>query len=222
MSDIALFENERASNYDNFVHTWIPNYQFFVDLLPKLLDETQDRDLLVAGCGTGNEIRAFKQKNPKWKITGVDPSPEMVCQAREKLKGYDQVTLFDGEVKDLPNQHKFAAATLLLVLHFIKDDGSKLELLKQIADRLHPEAPFVMLDISGSHKQITDNLSILRHMLSSGLEEEVVQDRMRRIEEDLEYVAEERVEELLMTAGFQKPVKFFQSAIYIGWMTKKG
>ncbi len=34
---IKLFENERASTYNEFVQTWIPGYNDFLDQLPKVL-----------------------------------------------------------------------------------------------------------------------------------------------------------------------------------------
>lgn len=86
MNKVELFENERASGYDQFVETWIPNYHYFLDLLPKLLQEIENKDLLVVGCGTGNEIERFAETVESWKITGVDPSPEMISQARKNLK----------------------------------------------------------------------------------------------------------------------------------------
>ena len=64
--------------------------------LPKLLSGTNPKDLLVAGCGTGNEIERFVQTPEHWVITGIDPSPEMIIQARENLKSYDNVTLIKG------------------------------------------------------------------------------------------------------------------------------
>ncbi len=59
MSNIEIFENERASGYNKFVEMWIPSYHYFLDRLPRLLGETKEKDLLVVGCGTGNEIERF-------------------------------------------------------------------------------------------------------------------------------------------------------------------
>ena len=96
MSKLEIFENERATGYNQFVETWIPNYNFFLDRLPKLVSETNQKNLLVVGCGTGNEIERFVQASEQWKITGIDPSPEMIKQASEKLHTYDNVTLIEG------------------------------------------------------------------------------------------------------------------------------
>ena len=45
MSELALFENERASNYDRFVSDWIPNYQYFIDQLPGLFSQVPNKRL---------------------------------------------------------------------------------------------------------------------------------------------------------------------------------
>jgi tRNA (cmo5U34)-methyltransferase len=176
---------------------------------------------LVVGCGTGNEIERFVKAPEQWTITGIDPSSEMVKQANEKLQTYDNATLIEGLVSDLDIEKKYSAATLLLVLHFLDDNGNKLNLLKDIADRLFSGATFVMLDITGNKNQIQQNLKVLKLLLPDGLNEEQINNRLNRIENELFAVSEERLSELLQEAGFEPPLRFFQSAIYIGWMTKK-
>ena len=221
MSKIELFENERATGYNQFVETWIPNYHYFLDILPKLLNGTKQKDLLVVGCGTGNEIERFVNTSEQWIVTGIDPSPEMVKQASEKLQPYKNVTLIEGLVSDLDPEKKYNIATLLLVLHFLDDNGNKLNLLKDISNRLMSGAPFIMLDITGNKAQIKQNLEILKLLLPKGLDEDQISHRLKRIENELFAVSEERLSQLLQEAGFEAPVRFFQSAIYMGWLTKK-
>jgi len=221
MNKVEIFENERATGYNQFVETWIPNYHYFMDRLPKLLHETNRKDLLVVGCGTGNEIERFIRAREHWEITGVDPSPDMVKQARLKLQHHKNVKLIEGLVTDLDIEKKFGAATLLLVLHFLDDDGEKLNLLKEIAERLEPGAPFVMLDITGDENQMKKNLKILRLLLPDGLDEEQVNSRLSRIENELFPVSEKRLSDLIVEAGFEPPLRFFQSATYMGWLTMR-
>ncbi|MVM33957.1 hypothetical protein GO755_28235 [Spirosoma sp. HMF4905] len=85
----------------------------------------------------------------------------MIKQAREKLRDYKNVTLIEGLLTDLDPARKYGAATLLLVLHFLDDQGAKLNLLKAISQRLAPGAPFVMLDITSDKVHIKQNLGIL-------------------------------------------------------------
>ena len=219
MSKVEIFESERATGYNQFVETWIT--QYFLECLPKLLKETDNKDLLVVGCGTGNEIEQFVQAPEHWKITGIDPSPEMILQAREKLKGYEYVMLIEGLITDLPIEKKYNAATLLLVLHFLEDNGSKLNLLKDIAGRLGSGATIVMLDITVATSQIRQSLEIYRLLLPDNLDKQEISTRLHRMENKLYLVSEERIAELCTEAGFEKPLRFFQSSIYIGWITKK-
>ena len=221
MNKVEIFENERATGYNQFVETWIPNYHYFLDRLPKLLSQTNQKNLLVVGCGTGNEIARFVQAPEQWKITGIDPSPEMISQAREKLHTYDNVTLIKGLVSDLDVENKYSVATLLLVLHFLDDNGNKLNLLKDIAKRLGSGATLVLLDITGDENQIKQNLKVLKLFLPDSLDEEQISNRLNRIKNELFPVSEERLSELCTEAGFEPPLRFFQSTIYIGWLTKK-
>ncbi|MDZ7897539.1 MAG: class I SAM-dependent methyltransferase [Arcicella sp.] len=221
MNQVEIFENERATGYNQFVETWIPNYHYFLDCLPKLLNKSSSKDLLVVGCGTGNEIERFVTIPEHWTITGVDPSPEMIQQANDKFQIFDNITLVEGLVSDLAIEKKYSVATLLLVLHFLDDNGNKLNLLKEIADRLVLGATFLMLDITGDKNQIQQNLKVLKLLLPNGLDEEETNNRLNRIENELFAVSEERLSELLQEAGFEPPVRFFQSSIYMGWLTKK-
>lgn len=221
MNKVELFENERAKGYNQFVDAWIPNYHYFLDRLPKLLSKTPVKDLLVVGCGTGNEIERFVNADENWAITGIDPSPEMVKQASEKFHSYENVTLIEGLVANLDIEKKYNAGTLLLVLHFLDDDGNKLALLKDIADRLVSGATLVILDITGNKNQISQNLKVLRLLLPDGLNEEQINNRLNRIENELYPVSEERISELCQKAGFEEPLRFFQSSIYMGWLVKK-
>lgn len=221
MEKIEVFENERAIGYDRFVETWIPFYHQFLDSLPRILRQAVKNELLVVGCGTGNEIERFVRAPERWEVTGIDPSPEMIRQARDKMAGHSHVKLVCGLLSDQVASRKFGAATLLLVLHFMEDDGQKLRLLKDISDRLEPRAPFVLLDITGDNQQLQRNLEILRLMLPDGLEEEEISFRVNRISKELHIVSEKRLSELFVEAGFEPPIGFFQASIYRGWLTFK-
>ncbi|WP_020533165.1 class I SAM-dependent methyltransferase [Flexithrix dorotheae] len=221
MSKIEIFEGDRAGNYENFVDTWIPNYRYFMSIVPQLLNDVDEKNLLVAGCGTGNEILEFGEELSSWNITGVDPSIEMLNQAKEKLKAYPNVKLINSRIDQLPEDVYFSAATLLLVLHFLPDNGNKLSLLKDIQKRLKPNATFVILDITGERQPLENNLKILKKLLPDSVDEAQKQMRVNRILTELEIISENRLSELLREAGFEEPTRFFQSSIYVGWITRK-
>jgi hypothetical protein len=63
-------------------------------------------ELLVVGAGGGAEIESFLPNNPDWRLTGVDPSADMLAVARTKaehLRVHDRVRLLRGTVDDLPH-----------------------------------------------------------------------------------------------------------------------
>ncbi|WP_298420663.1 class I SAM-dependent methyltransferase [uncultured Kordia sp.] len=221
MKSVEIFENQRASNYNTFVETWIPNYHYFMNNLPNILNDTENKNLLVVGCGTGAEIERFTNTSTSWKVTGIDPSPEMISQAIEKFKNVGNVQLIEGTIDDINSAEKFGAATLLLVLHFIEGIEAKFDLLKSISAKLESNAPFVLLDITGTKQQIKENLKILSHLLPTNLDKEDVKNRLYRIENKLHAISEDQLKEIIVKAGFETPTRFFQNSIYMGWITRK-
>lgn len=224
MKHIELFEDERASKYDDFTQTWIINYQFVIDTVPKIIEMEQPdaKEILVVGCGTGNEMNclAMTQDN-SWNITGIDPSPDMVKIAKQKLKKHPQVTIIQGEVNQLSVNKKYDVATLLLVLHFMKDDGTKEALLQGISNKLQRGATFILLDIFGDKEEFTFNIKLLEKLLPAEVEGAIIKDRIASMPERIYPISEERLSTLAQKTGFSKPIRFFQSAIYGGWIFKK-
>lgn len=221
--NIAIFEGKRATEYDQFVETWIPQYDFLVHSLPRIItnNTTTGKKLLIAGCGSGNEILAFKEQIPDCQITGVDPSPEMLFSAREKLSQFSGVEFVEGYVNELAPEIKYDAATLILVMHFLKDDGEKLNVLKSVSERLQVGAPFVLVDIFGAADELKNNLDILKCFLPHDLEPDSIEERLNRIQNSIQYIPEERLFNLLEESGFNSPLRFFQSSIYGGWIAYK-
>lgn len=223
MKHIEIFEDERAKSYDNFIQNWIINYQFVIDTLPKLIDIEQPtaKNVLVVGCGTGNELLSLSKYKNNWSITGVDPSPDMVKIAKEKLKQYPEVTIIQDEVNQLSADKKYDVATLFLVLHFMKDDGTKKALLQNIFDKLEQGATFLLLDIFGAEDEFASNLKLLEKLLPAEVEGMIIKDRIASMPERIFPISEERLSALLQEVGFSKLIRFFQSAIYGGWIIKK-
>ena len=220
----AIFSGHRATGYDDFVITYIPFYRSIMDSLPALIAQnvlTEEGPVLVAGCGTGNELQEISFTHPDWKLEGIDPSPEMVAQARKKLTGRANVRLINGYVADLPDEAHYRAATLLLVLHFVPDDGAKLALLQDLASRMLPGAPLVLLDIFGNSAELASNLETLRALIPPTTDPVTVAERMRKLPERIHHISEQRLTSLLLEAGFRLPQRFFQAAIYGGWITRK-
>ena len=103
-----------------------------------------DGHILVLGAGGGLELKAFADMQPHWRFTGVDPSQEMLAQARATLGLMSsRVELHQGYIDDAPTS-PFDGATCLLTLHFLRAD-ERLRTLAEIHRRLKPGAPFVVM-----------------------------------------------------------------------------
>lgn len=223
MEKIEIFKDERASNYDNFVKQWIIHYDFVLDLLPKIITMQQPtaKDIAVVGCGTGNEIDKLHACNPQWKITGIDPSPEMIEIAKSKLPTSKNIDLQCTTMGEISSIKQFDVATLFLVLHFMKDDGSKELLLKNISQKMRPGGSLIILDIFGSEEQFIFNKRLLQTLLPQEIGGVNITEHMVSMPERISNIPEERLAELLHQAGFSAPIRFFQTAIYGSWVCKK-
>lgn len=224
MKHIEIFENERASNYDEFIKKWILNYSFVLEVLPEIIDIKQPdaKKILVVGSGTGNEIQSLvSHPNHSWKITGIDPSPDMLKQAKEKFKKNTQVELFQTVVSQFETSQKFDVATLSLVLHFMPDDGTKKQLLKDISQKIKKGGTFILFDIFGVSAGYTLNLKILEKQLSKVIDSDFVRERIVTMPERIYPISESRITELFMDVGFSQPQRFFQSSIYGAWISQK-
>lgn len=224
MKHIELFENERASNYDEFIKKWILNYSFVLEVLPEIIDIKQPdaKNILVVGSGTGNEIQSLvSHTNHSWTITGIDPSPDMLKQAKEKFKEYNHVELFQTVLSQFETSQKFDVATLSLVLHFMPDDGTKKQLLHDISQKIKKGGTFILFDIFGAGDDYTLNLKLLEKQLCKVIDPDFVRERIVTMPERIYPISESRLTELLIDVGFSQPQRFFQSAIYGAWITQK-
>jgi tRNA (cmo5U34)-methyltransferase len=112
-----------------------------------------------------------------------------------------------------------------MVLHFVADDGAKLNLLRSIASRLKPGAPLVLMDAYGdlttSESQLL--LEAWKHQQNlAGLTWEQVEGGMKERMQAIHFVSSDRIEELLTEAGFHRIQRFFQIVILGGWIAFKG
>lgn len=146
--------HEKAATYASDARSMVPGYDAIFDMAIVMLSQRvpEQCKLLVVGAGGGNDLIAFGTAFPRWGITGVDPSPEMLSIARARVEEQgigDRVETVCGKVEDISAERRFDAATCVLVMHFIEDDGSKLELLKELGKRLNPGAPLIVVNFCG-------------------------------------------------------------------------
>lgn len=221
------FHADRARRYDETIRRVLPGYDTLHALSAVMLETAgagAAARVLVTGAGTGTELDVMARRNPGWHLVACDPAEGMLAVARTRLEeaGLDpQVSLHVGITDSLPPQAPFDAATCLLVLHFLPDDGSKLALLQSMARRLRPGAPLVIADMAedpGSPR--------FRHLLTAwthwqeeaGLDRQEIEKGLRHIERDIHFVPESRFSALLTEAGFTPPERFFGGLLFTGYL----
>ncbi|MGK0376428.1 MAG: tRNA (cmo5U34)-methyltransferase [Patiriisocius sp.] len=222
---IEIFKGQKATDYDRFITELFPSYSLFKQSVPKILKQQLATNIkpkiLVAGCGTGNEAKLLVQYNQYWYIDACDPSEEMLAFAKTKLTPYKKVRLIKGTVDELELKESYEAATLFLVLHFLIDEGSKLALIKDIAQRLKPGGTLLLFDISGGEKELLDTFAIQSALFPEYWSPKDIAERKIRITKRLHAIPNGRCEELLQEAGFAKAAKFHQFTICSAWITTK-
>jgi tRNA (cmo5U34)-methyltransferase len=184
--------------------------------------------VLVVGAGTGMEITEFAPLNPEWSFHGVDPSAKMLSLARQKIsekKIRNKIRLVRGYVDDLADKSGFDGATCILVMHFLKDDGAKVDLLKSISHRMRPGAPLVLVDGCGrpGSRTFKENLKAWKeYPVMHGLETDYVESAFSKtIMKMVQFVPESRILGLVKEAGFRNVFKFYTGFLYSGWTAYK-
>ena len=203
------FDSERARKYDCQIRVAIPGYEALHGMACSLLqlDLGEQARMLIVGAGTGTEILYLGESNPRCLFTGVDPSSDMISVARRRvaeggLSG--RVRLHAGLTHELPALELYDAATSILVMHFVPDDGEKLRLLRSISARLKPGAPFVLADLHGdlnSDRFARFVAAWKRRQMALGMTGEEVEGLFRNILSEIRFVPENRITALIDARG---------------------
>jgi tRNA (cmo5U34)-methyltransferase len=227
------FQQERyangANDYDERIRKTFPFYETIHTAINAVLRVHLGpaSEILIVGAGTGAEILELGKTNPKWRFLGVDPAQPMLDLAKEKIEAAglaDRVRLFNGLVADLPIGKLYDGATAAMIMHFVPDNGDKMDFLRAIAAHLKPGAPFVLMDAHGDLTALESELLVeawKQQQNLAGVTWEEVQSGMKERMKAIHFVASERIEQLLTEAGFHRIQRFFQVFILGGWIAFK-
>lgn len=223
------FDAEYGAGYDTLIRQVVPGYDdLHVSVLSVLAPLPEDASVMVVGIGAGSELVTLGRAHPGWRFTGVEPSAQMIAITRERLRraGVDQqVEVHEGYTDGLPPRAAFDAATLVCVLHFLHDDGGKLELLRSIGRRLRPGGQLVLVDGHGEPgtPEFTAHwdgwMEFIRGKGMTGTE---LDSYRRQVEEGVHFVPERRILELLGSAGFAGTRQFYRGFVFGGWVATRG
>lgn len=225
------FDRDRATQYDLDIRKAIPGYESLHGMTQSLLQTSLSSlaRLLIVGSGTGMELVNYSKLNLEWLLTGVDPSSEMMAIAKSEItrQGLQaRVDLHTGYVNSLPKTEPMDAATLILVLHFLPDDGAKLQLLQDVAQRLKPGAKLILVDLFGdkSASYFSEFFKAWQDFYFSQLDDETrtkaEANFQPSINNSMYFVTEARIIELLQAAGFSQINKFYNAFLFGGWIAQ--
>jgi len=222
------FSSKNALAYDEIARKAVFGYdQLFVMALSLLAENNSAlANILVVGCGTGMELRTFGTLMPNWRITGVDPSEEMIKHSKAKVDEYklnDRVSLYHGFVDSLPDGEVYDFSTLIFVLRFIQKAEDKKSLFRSIANRLKPGGKFIIIDQYGNLNSTEFNYMLTswkNFMKFSGSPTELV-NKISQEAGEKSFINEQELQELLSEAGFEKINRFYNSLIHGGWIARK-
>lgn len=180
--------------------------------------------VLVLGAGGGLELKAFAEAHPRWQLTGVDPSSEMLGLATRTLGPLaPRVKLVNGYIESVPKT-EFEGATCLLTLHFLSFE-ERLQTLRELNRRLKPGAPLVI-----AHHSVPDDadekLSWFRRWAeftsANGIQGDSTHSRADSIARKLPTLSPESEVDLLQKAGFERPTLFYAALTFRGWVAYAG
>lgn len=217
-----------TSEYDEMARMSIPGYDALHTMALSFLRSKlpEKANLLIVGAGSGMELVTFGKANSHWQMLGVDPSVNMLTIAQQKIEQQgltERVKLFQGYTQELPEDFLYDAATCILVMHFLPDDGSKLELLQSISRRLKSSAIFILVDLFGEKRNETFELAQVWRLYSQemGMTLEMIEKREKGRQEGIYPIPESRVLELLEQAGFGNSIRFYTGLLFGGWIATK-
>ncbi len=222
------FDGELSNEYDDTVHNIIPAYESIYELSQHLLMDNLEKNakILVAGAGTGKEIIESSQNNPYWSFTGFDPAEPMLAIARKKIAAASlesRISLIHGLIDDV-EEKDFDAATSILVMHFLPDDGTKLNFLKGIADKLKPGSLIILVDIEGeigSNEYNRFSSAWRNQQIFKRGDNHTVNEEFALREKEVQFIPQKRIESLLSEAGFININKFFKAYLFGGYVAVK-
>ncbi|MBX3477684.1 MAG: class I SAM-dependent methyltransferase [Brevundimonas sp.] len=203
---------------------FVPGHSGLLQLAGILLAERAPADshILVVGAGGGLDTLAFATAQPGWRFTGVDPAAKMLDLARVVLgdEVNPRVDLIEGGVEAAPDG-PFDGATLILVLGLIPDDGSKLQLLKDIRRRLKPGAAFILVDRCDDKGSPDFDRNVDRYVayaVASGVDPDTLVNARASQRGSATMATAERDAALLAEAGFTDVQNVYHALNWFGWV----
>jgi len=125
----------------------VGRYQAFIERAIKQMNIRKADAILDLGSGTGRNICAMLEAlGPTGQVVGVDISPEMLQQARQRCRAYPQVSFLKQRIEEsLPFHEKFDKVFISFALHGFEDEDKE-RVIANAHWAMKPGAFFWILD----------------------------------------------------------------------------
>lgn len=193
-----------------------------------LKDMKENSEIICVGAGTANEVIFLADKFPKYKFTCIEPAPEMVEIIKNKVKQHGiegRVNIFNGYLNDFHNETKFDCALSLLVSHFFVDEEKRKNYFSEIKHYLKSDGILINADIAADMQSADFDRLLdiwVNFHMQSGLNAENVKDYViDGMNKNYAVISPEKVQNILISAGFNKPVLFYRNILINAWVSSR-
>ena len=216
-----------ANTYDKTWEKLSPISNSLHLLMGAILSELPEKaKILCVGAGTGAEIIYMANRFPTWNFIAVDPSSAMldICRTRlYELGMEDRCEFYADYLENLSLPDTYDAATSILVSQFIDEKDSRIDFFRNIQRHLKSKGILINADLSneiGSY-EYEHILDVWSKMMSEGGVPQNIEKIRQSHKDGVSLLAQEEVSKIIQSAGFDRPVQFYQMAFIHGWFCQK-
>ncbi|MCZ6172784.1 carboxy-S-adenosyl-L-methionine synthase CmoA [Campylobacter ureolyticus] len=219
------FDENVASVFDDMISRSVPFYDVSSNLITQILVKYLDSQAFIIdlGCSTGALLFKLFEKNPKFRLCGVDNSKAMQEIAKNKAKAYGSKVNFI-EADALTFEFNSANAVILnYTLQFIRP-LKRVNFIKKIYDGLEEGGIFML-----SEKLLYEDKKLSKNMIEiyeeykekNGYSKYEIAQKRQALENILIPFSEDENKKLLKDAGFKVIETIFKWGNFASFMAIK-
>ncbi len=219
------FDENVASVFDDMISRSVPFYDVSSNLITQILVKYLDSQAFIIdlGCSTGALLFKLFEKNPKFRLCGVDNSKAMQEIAKNKAKAYGSKVNFI-EADALTFEFNSANAVILnYTLQFIRP-LKRVNFIKKIYDGLEEGGIFIL-----SEKLLYEDKKLSKNMIEiyeeykekNGYSKYEIAQKRQALENVLIPFSEDENKKLLKDAGFRVIETIFKWGNFASFMAIK-
>ena len=225
---MKIYDEEWAENYERLAEAGIPGREGLYRLCKTIFSRSKIQGkALVVGCGTGADLIPLAEDFTEWQFDALEPADAMrtYCQSQiDKKKLSGRINLHACDLEAFDGNETYDIVTSILVSQHIENSAEAQRFFSKLYSLIKPGGWLYTADIHFPLNQPESEILDLWSYQAkyAGTPEEIVENLLVRFSTDLKPRQEEKIVQLLNTAGLKSPVKVFSSLIYGAWCAQRG